>query len=150
MSKHVSWVQNCALPRAPADLRLICMTEFGVMNFILSVSQLAELSVGPTGFSFSLFTVSLQMNCLIQPQLPPDSPRALWEILHMGLFFLYLFIAISITHTHTHTCTATSFSIFILSQTPGSPLFRSLGSDFGSHYESEEIHFRASEKGWLS
>lgn len=61
--------QMCA---ASGDLSFICMTVFRIMNFILSVSQAAELGLGPRGFAFTLLALSLQTKRrLIQTQPPP-------------------------------------------------------------------------------
>lgn len=108
---HVPRVQNlkCTLPRAPTDLSFICMTVFSIMNFILNVSQLAELSVGPTGFALPLLALSLQTNCLIQTQPPPYNPHALCEMLHMGLFLSLYCISLSLSLSHTHEYTALFF-----------------------------------------
>lgn len=107
MSSHIS-LQNlkCTLPRTLGHLSFISITAFRIMNFILSVSQMAELRVGPPGFAFPLLTLSLQTNCLVQTQPPPHSPRALWEMLHIGTPHssspLYLSIIVSLTYTQIH------------------------------------------------
>lgn len=55
MSSQVSkvWDLKRTQPGGPADLSLICMMVFSLMNFILTVSQVAKLSVDTTGFFLS-------------------------------------------------------------------------------------------------
>lgn len=153
-SSHISRMQNlkCTPPSASGDPSLICMTVFRVMDFILG-----RVTIGwaqcrfPPGVTLPLLTLSPQTNRLIQAQPPPCSPRALWEMPHAGLVFSLPPPYLSICPSHMHVNTQCfSFSVSVLVGTPKSPLFGSPGSDTGSHYESEEKHFRASSKGWLS
>lgn len=107
MSSHVSRGQSlkCKLQRALGDLSFICMTVFRIMNFILNVSQLAELSRSPLALLF----LSSHCPCrrtLIQTQPPPYTVL----MLHMGLLFLSLYcISLSPSLSHTLEYTALFF-----------------------------------------
>lgn len=111
MSSHVSRGQSlkCKLQRALGDLSFICMTVFRIMNFILNVSQLAELSRSPLALLF----LSSHCPCrrtLIQTQPLPYTVLMLHTV---PFSLLYLSITVSLTHTWIHSSflSPSSFSV---------------------------------------